>query len=68
MHLPHGSDWSYGCNRSHGSDWSYGSNRSYGCNRPDRSDWSDGPDGRGGYSGFECIFHACGGCGKRRCA
>ena len=75
----HRSDRSYGCNRSHGphrSDGrdgygSHGSNRSHGCNRPDRPHRSDGRDGRygrGGYSGFECIFHACGGCGKRRCA
>lgn len=49
---------------THGCDGygSHGRDRSYGCNRPDR------PHGCGGYSGFECIFHACGGCGKRRCA
>ncbi len=72
----HGSNRSYGCN---GSDWpdgrdgygSHRSDRSHGCNRPDRPHGPDGrygPDGCGGYSGFECILHACGGCGKRRCA
>ena len=58
----HGRNRSYWCNRSYGCNGSDWSDRSYGCNRPDR------PHGCGGYSGFECIFHACGGCGKRRCA
>lgn len=60
----HRSHWCDGYG-SHGSDRSYGSHRSHGSDRCHGSDWSDGC---GGYSGFECIFHACGGCGKRRCA
>ena len=66
-HRSHGCD---GRNRSDGYG-SHGRNRSHGCNGShgsDGSDWPYGCNGCGGYSGFECIFHACGGCGKRRCA